>query len=226
MATSAVTPRGTSSGRLVRNGLWLLVFLTLGCGLSAGCSRRAAPVATVRGPGGAAGPVTITPATTQPWAYDPSWAAPHARPVAEWGQQLLEARDPAARTRAAVALGQLGEKGYPPLLKGLQSDSDVTRRVSLQSLPRPEMVKHERELLPVLAILLRDQDPEIRRAAVSRISWFGKAAQPYVTSLQHLARNDPEGNVRAAADTALLAIQEAMTGKAVTGGEGADTRPR
>jgi len=215
-----------TSATLVGSATRSLILLGCLAALSLGCSRRAAPVATVRGPASSAGPGNVVPATTQPWAWDPSAVSPNSKPVAEWGQQLLEARDPAARARAAVALGQLGDQGYPSLLKGMQSDSEVTRRVSLQSLPRQEMVKHEREMLPVLAILLRDADPEIRRAAVSRISWFGKASHPYVTSLQHLARNDPEGNVRAAADTALIAIQEAMIGKAVTGGEGTDVRPR
>jgi hypothetical protein len=66
---------------------------------------------------------------------------------------------------------------------------------------------------------MRDPNPELRRAAVSRISWYGTAAQQYVPVLRNMAQSDPDGNVRAAATTASLAIYEAQTGKPVTGAE-------
>jgi HEAT repeat protein len=174
---------------------------------TAGCARRkpALPAAIL-----APAPPPPSEVDAVPGLSAPSW---QGATVQTWEERLTGSRDPAAREQASQALRQLGEAAYPSLQRGLHSRDTDVRFAALQALPRPVLEKHQGELKPQLVALLRDRNAAIRRAAAGRLSWLGASAATAVPTLQELARQDSDHQVREAATTSMRMIQIALSGK-------------
>ncbi len=53
----------------------------------------------------------------------------------------------------------------------------------------------------------------IRREAVIRLGWFGKAGSPALAALQRVADGDPDSDVQAAAQRSIEFIKDALAGR-------------
>ena len=54
----------------------------------------------------------------------------------------------------------------------------------------------------ILARALSDNEPQVRLAAITGLALMGRRASPVVRTIDSVARNDPDGSVRAEAETA------------------------
>lgn len=203
----------------------VVVLLGVSLAVLAGCARKS-PLPGAADPGGgsqAAGAHVPQPVDWPAWNPHASGQPVHPgllKTAPQLGDQLLKGRDPTTVSKAAVALGEMGEKGYPYLYKGLTSNDESVRILSLQSMPSTEMVKNQRETMALMVRFLGDPNPDVRKAAVGRLTYFGKAAVPYMPTLRSMSAGDPDAGVRAAAATAAITLHEASTGKAVTSATG------
>jgi len=190
----------------------------------AGCSRKSPlPGAAGPGSGGQASAHVPQPAEWPAWNPHASGQPVHPgllKTAPQLGDQLLKGRDPTTVSKAAVALGEMGDKGYPYLYKGLTSNDESVRIVSLQSMPSTELVKNQREMMALMVRFLGDPNPDVRKAAVGRLTYFGKAAAQFTPMVRAMSVNDPDGSVRAAAATAALGLHEAATGVKITSATG------
>jgi hypothetical protein len=110
----------------------------------------------------------------------------------ELGQQLLETKNDVTRQQTALALADMGEKGYPHLAAGMRSNSTEQRLVSIQVIDKPTLLAHRDEMIPMLEKMLYDREPMIRRSAAGRLCWFGKEAQRSLRYLMEMANNANE----------------------------------
>src|SRR5262245_8759011 len=122
--------------------------------LLAGCSRKAPPIkastlAKVSPPrtGGAAGHESLSLADGD---FRPNAASAAQVQIAERFGEKLHSTNATTVSEAAVALGAMGEPGYPHLVKGMQSPSDSVRLSAMKSMHIKELVRHEAETLPIL----------------------------------------------------------------------------
>ena len=188
------------------------VVMLLSFTLLAGCSRKQDPLA--KGfPEPVAGAWATNPAAPPP--YDPVFLEQQSADLAE----QLKGPDPVARAQAATQLAQLGKPGFDELVKGMESPVEDVRVVSLQSVPRRELVENHSKTIPLLLrMATTDPNPEVRRGAASRLGWYGKAGERVIPQLQQIARNDPDAGVRQTAEIAIIGIVEVLTGKPISGG--------
>ena len=105
----------------------------------------------------------------------------------------------------------MDEAGFPHLLKGMHSGSSEVRRTCLHAVYKPILLKHEGEVFGLLVGYLKDKDPALRQAALTRLAWFEKRGGSALPSIRRVALSDPDPNVRFAADTALYQISVAMS---------------
>jgi hypothetical protein len=140
--------------------------------------------------------------------YDrPNAAVPvyQERTAQEWGT-LLESASPLEREQAIEALGKLDGDGFPYLLNGMRNGSREVRVLALEAAYKPVLVANHADTLPLLLRFLKDTDPLVRYAAVTRIAWYEKKATVAMPTLQYMAANDPHPRVRAAATDAIVEI--------------------
>ncbi len=170
-----------------------------------GCARRPAPPAM-----NAALLAPTGEAQSADFAPPPAGPTYQGKTVDDWSRQL---DSPAllARHQAASALGQLDEAGFPHLLKGMHSASAEVRRTCLQAVYKGTLVKHERETFNLLVGFLKDRDPSLREAALTRLAWFEKRGGPAVAQIRRLALTEDDPKVRFAAESALYQISVAMS---------------
>lgn len=120
-----------------------------------------------------------------------------APPLAAAG---LEARSPARRQKAALALRELGDPASRPVLvRALGDGTAPVRRLAVEALAR---LPAEPESLAACRRALADQDASVRVAAVRALAGADPAAQE---SLRPLAA-DPAGSVRAALASVACAL--------------------
>jgi HEAT repeat protein len=145
------------------------------------------------------------------------------RTLSQWEEQL-SSKDLATRQRATLALGQLGEAGYPTLISGMKNESADVRLQSLQAIYRPLLVKHQTETVPLLLQLLHDPNPAVREHAAIRLAWFdvrvsnmtpraGYYARERLQALRLLAQKDDNPAAKNAALHSIQSIEDAIQGK-------------
>jgi hypothetical protein len=173
--------------------------------VAAGCARKAQPhVPEVN----AAAPPPAGVEAGQEAPADFAGPVYDGRTVTQWSR-VIEDRDVAMRTRAAVALSNLGEPGFTQLYQGmLRSKPDTVRLTCLQSVTKPLLQEHQRQAMPLLMDMLTDKNPLIRQAAAARLVWFGKDSAAAVGPLQRLAADDPDPQVQTIAREAVFTIGE------------------
>ncbi|MBY0523189.1 MAG: HEAT repeat domain-containing protein [Gemmataceae bacterium] len=130
----------------------------------------------------------------------------------QWADQL-EGPSAADTQRAALALRELKDAGYPHLQKGLQSRSAETRLACLQAMPQSVVVAKQREMLPILMSMLGDPKWAVRRDAVVRLSWFGTQDGDVLRALRRTATGDAHPKVRAMAAECVGNIEDEMRNK-------------
>jgi HEAT repeat protein len=166
----------------------LIVCLLL---LPAGCSRKSPPAAINRATGAAA----AAPSAAGAGAEGPAAVAGgvyEGRAAPEWGERLVQTQSQAMRDKAAIALAQLGEQGYPHLLAGMRSDSDAVRLASVRAISKAMLLAHQNEMIPLLMRMLKDPEPMIRRAAAGQLRSFGKAGEIALRDLMEMAADKNE----------------------------------
>jgi len=162
-----------------------------------------------------------------PWVpgnpSDPQGQRVQGRTAADWAPQL-KAREAATRQQAANALRELGEPGYPHLIKGMQSHDPEVAIQAMQAIPHPVLVQHQAETVPQLIFMLqRDPNATIREQAAMRLAWFDRTTtasklQPGFQvkqrhdALAYAAQHDASPGVRTAAASSLACIQQALSG--------------
>jgi hypothetical protein len=188
----------------MRYGSWALILIII---LGAGCGRQEPPnkgnAGMVVGPVGAHSPFAPPPAP-QVVAVLPEEAS-----VAYESQ--LASRDATSRLQAAQALRNLGEAGFPALLRAMQDGAPEVRKEALEAVDSRMLSAHAKELLPVLWSMLRDRNPTLRALAASRLTALNEVAAPLLPELRQMAKADPDPSVRNAAEQAALAVNYAVT---------------
>ena len=104
-------------------------------------------------------------------------------------RKLLNDRNPQARARAAIALGQLGNPASVSLLVEMLKDEDEVARTAAMALSQIG-----EGTIPILLSKLQDQgqDPEIRYYSAMTLSFFGeKAASAVPIAMKMLDENEP-----------------------------------
>jgi len=188
--------------------------------LVSGCSRKTPPMkmSALKAPAPRVGTAATDPDALSAAQLGNAASPPIQTKMAErWGERLTSS-NPTTASDAAAALGAMGEYGYPYLLKGMQDSSEELRIACMKSMHVSQLVAHQSDTMPILIEMLRDPNPGVRCAAVSRLPWYGKSAGKYMQFVQAMANNDPDASVRAAAALAVNGLYEAMTGKVITGG--------
>jgi hypothetical protein len=182
--------------------------------VAAGCGRSKPPLPASQGWS------PVQPAAVEP-ADGGETPAPVVAPVGpafrgknakQWDQQM-EARDAALYTEAAVALGRLGETGFPYLMARMQRGSDDVRMQSLLAMGKPELVGHARQTMPLLSEMLSARSPSLRQAAASRFAWYGDDSRQAIPALERLAKSDDNADVRRVAASAIAEINEYFDAK-------------
>jgi len=182
--------------------LSLLLFLLLG--LLAGCGRQPPPPVAAENGLGSSG--TAAAAVEGDWQAAPVPGTTYqGRTVVQWATQL-DTDNHVQRSQATMALGQMGEAGYPHLLAGMQSKSDALRIACLQAASKPTLLQHGNEMVPLLTRMLRDPEPMIRRSAAARLPWFGAGAQGALRDLRVMAESDPVPDIRQVAQVSIELI--------------------
>lgn len=117
----------------------------------------------------------------------------------------LQSKDPAVRTRAALAAGRIGNKAVFPDLKRLVNDQivDVRRMTAFAVGQIPS-----KDGLALLPVLLKDVDPEVRRLALEA---SGRIGGLEATSLVIPFLNDDSALLREQAALALALIKDKST---------------
>jgi hypothetical protein len=195
--------------------LVLAMVVALGCSKGSDSSARRYP--DRGGPADLAESAGAAPANPEPLA-EPVY---QGQPLSHWVEQFNQPEDSTTRANAAQALGQLGEEGFPPLLRAMQGNSDEARVLALQAVTKEMLVEHQAETMPLLRRMLADNNATLRKQAAERLSWYGvkdlPALKENVRLLRELAQNDPQPEVREVANGALRSITSAYTGKPVAG---------
>lgn len=109
------------------------------------------------------------------------------------------------RHNAALSLSWLGEPAVPGLRKLLRDEFGWTRAYAADALLRIDSPKHAKELAPVVAGLLGNQEETVRTFSALLAGRLGKAGGETVPGLVTLLR-DPSANARQQAMKALLEI--------------------
>jgi HEAT repeat protein len=130
----------------------------------------------------------------------------------EWAE-MLASPHPVARHEAATALGAMDHEGFPHLLQGMKSKSPELRLASLQGVYKPILVQNKDSAMPLVTQMLRDEDSQVRLNAVYRICWFEASARHALPTLQYLAANDSNPEIRDAARLSTIVINYHITGK-------------
>jgi len=187
--------------------------------VAAGCGRKGPPPAAE---GVGVGPGAVSSQVEPP----PGWEPPQTgqvyqgRTPPQWGSQLVDARDPAIRAEAAIALSRMGKVGYPYLLQGVKTGSDEVRLTSLQAMAKPDLVGDRNSMPMLIDLLFNSRDPALRQAAASRLAWYGMDAQRATQALQRAASSDSDAEVRRVAASAIVEIEEFVaTGGKITRGQ-------
>jgi len=142
--------------------------------------------------------------------FEPAASAGQAHTASQWGD-MLTGSDPQAREAAGRALRDLGNQGFPYLLRGMQSPSWEVRLVSLRAVPKADVVANQGRTLPVLAALAGDTNPQIAQYAVIRLGWLGANAQSAVPALKRkLAENEQPSPVKDDIVQAIIDIHETV----------------
>lgn len=102
------------------------------------------------------------------------------------------------RDAISLALGNMGEPAYEPLLEALRSKKIPTRRAGAA---RALKFLGKSEAIPLLLELLSDKEVPVRVAAVDAIAGLG--GKSVTETLEEIIRKDNSENVRTAARTAL-----------------------
>lgn len=183
-----------------RTYLLPLLALAVGCG-------RGAPPAPLADATGLA-PVQLSPEAAHLASLQGEQVY-EGRTAGEWATRL---QDPAQlqRHKAASALGQMNDAGFPHLLQGMRSGSPEVRSACLQAVYKPVLVKHERETFDLLVNWLDDRDASLRAAALSRLAWFESRGGRALPQIRWIALNDKNAVVREAAMDALYQISAAQ----------------
>jgi HEAT repeats len=183
-----------------RMAIGTLIFL-----VAAGCGRSKPPPANLGGPA----PPALVPAAPAdgPEALTPAGPAFQGKSAKQW-DELLDARDTKTCAEAAVALGNMGEAGYPYLAARLKAGSDQVRLQSLLAIGRGELVAHARQTMPLLMEMLDARNPSLRQAAASRLAWYGADSKQALQPLERVARADSDPEVRRVAAGAIAQINE------------------
>ncbi len=165
---------------------WIFLCLLL---LLGGCGRKSPPVAVKTKSTGASAAASTAVAPMTP-EMEAAAKTLQNRSAPELGQQLLDTKNPALRQQAAVALADMGEKGYPHLFAAMKSNNDEQRLAAIQVIDKPTLMAHRNDMIPMLEKMLGDREPMIRRSAAARLCWFGSDAQRSLGLLTGMA-NDP-----------------------------------
>src|SRR5262249_47399824 len=88
----------------------------------------------------------------------------------------------------------------PEVAKQLNQSDDDKRRIATTLVG--DVAQRVVDLVAELTALLEDKEPEIRAAAASALGKLGPAAKGSYPALLHVARNDPDANVRQTAQLA------------------------
>jgi HEAT repeat protein len=175
----------------------IVLLLVVGCG-------RAKPPAPVVG----SAPAALTMESAEPEAAPADAGQP--RTASQWGDALTGA-DPEARESAGRALRDLGNQGFPYLLRGMQSPSWEVRLVSLRAAPKADVVANSSRTLPVLTGLVADRNPQIAQYAVIRLGWLGARGQSALPALkQKLAENEEQTQLKGDIVQAIIDIHETV----------------
>jgi hypothetical protein len=173
--------------------------------LLSGCGRRSkAPTAL----NNVVVPITRTDA--QPLSETQATAAYQGQTAEQWAVQLASPTQ-MTRHQAADALGRMDEAGFSHLLKGMHSRSPEVRRTCLCAMYKPVLIKHEREVFPTLVNYLKDGDPALRVAAITRLAWLEKRGGPAIPHLQRVLATESDPQVCDAARAALYQLSVAMS---------------
>lgn len=181
-----------------RNGLCLFLFLALGCGGGDPAARDDRARAARTDPS----PLTLMPPPPPPVETKGIY---QGRTAVQWAEQFQH-REPAVRSKATRALADLGKDGFPHLLQGMRSERDEVRVECLRALTQEQVLAQGKEMYPQLLEMLRDPSAEVRKAAVARVAWFGAQAKAVQGTLETLALNDPDTEVRSIAIDTLNSI--------------------
>lgn len=186
----------------MRTALFFLAALFL----SVGCARKAPPPLVVA-PQTQSGPAVTMPLGNGPGGGVAAEPVYQGRTVQQWGTQL-ENRDPVKRSQASFALSRLGKPGAVALLRGMRNSSETVRLVSLQAATKDQMLQRRDESMSLLLSMLKDPNPDIRRAAAARLAWYDKDSASALPALARLAKTDDDPAVRGAAESAIASIDE------------------
>jgi HEAT repeat protein len=113
------------------------------------------------------------------------------------------------RYKASEAVGKIGPKAIPLLVKSLESDNVHVRRWSAYALG--EMHAGAKEAIPALLEAVKDQDSKVRAAAVAALGAMGPAAKTAIPAGTRLLR-DEDSAVRRSAAVALWYIDRRVDG--------------
>lgn len=185
--------------------------LLLGVLLVAGCARTNPPAPAVGGPAALQPSSVVGQDQIEGEASCPSF---QGQSVHQW-EARLQSAVPATQQEASLALREMGEAGYRPLLKAMQSNYVELRSTGLLAMPRAVMVAHKSEILPVLRKLLSDDNVSIRQSAVARFAWFGVDAAGDLPTLRQLAARDASAAVRNTAVETIKFIDIAVSIRAI-----------
>jgi HEAT repeat protein len=130
------------------------------------------------------------------------------KPLHTW-IEMLESPDPAVRTSAILAVGEIGpeaRKAIPMLIEIIRQTRNHDKRMLLAA--NTALLKMGKEIVPHMVSLLEDKDWEMRRGAAWILGKVGPDARDALPALTD-ALEDPNPEVRAKAAHSLKQIMGA-----------------
>lgn len=118
--------------------------------------------------------------------------------------RAIDVKDPGRRFRAAYALSRIGKPAVSKLIEVLETGTPEAREGAAQACI--SLGPDAAEAVPALAKALEHENPDIRTGAALALTFIGPAARKAVPALQKAAEDKIEG-VGEAAKRALLAAQ-------------------